>query len=185
MSLKRAAVFWDRDGVINISPGEGYVLSWSAFEFSPGVVEALQVCRERGYALVLVTSQQGVGKGLMTRAELEDIHAHMQDSLQQCGVAFDEIQHCTHLAGSCSCRKPSPEMLLRAAESLDLDLSRSWMVGDHDRDIQMGKRAGVLHTVRVLSHHEPEVEADFTVSATTQLAALLQRHLEPAFNTAA
>jgi D-glycero-D-manno-heptose 1,7-bisphosphate phosphatase len=177
LSAQRAAVFWDRDGVINVSPGEGYVLSWAGFEFSAGVVEALKVCRERGYALVLVTSQQGVGKGLMSMDELEHIHEQMQGCLRLHGVAFDEIQHCTHLAGACSCRKPSPEMVQRAAESLHLDLSRSWLVGDHDRDIVMGRRAGVFKTVRVLTHHEPEVEADFTVSATTQLAALLQRHL--------
>jgi D-glycero-D-manno-heptose 1,7-bisphosphate phosphatase len=176
-ALRRPAVFWDRDGVINESPGEGYLLSWSGFVFNPGILEALRLCVKRGYALVLVTSQQGVGKGLMSLADLDEIHAQMQGVLRAGGAVFDGIEHCTHLSGSCSCRKPSPEMILRAAERLHLDVDRSWMIGDHDRDILMGQRAGVLRTVRVLSHHAPEVVASYTVRVTAELLPLLQQEL--------
>ena len=173
----RPAVFFDRDGVVNVSPGAGYVLSWDTFEFSPGVEEALKVCRNRGYALVLVTSQQCVGKGLITQAELDEIHLQMQTQLQQHGAQFDLILACTHLAGTCECRKPSPWMINEAASRLNLDLSRSWLVGDHDRDIQMAINAGVPHTIRVLSHHSPNVAAEHTISSPAELPELLNRVL--------
>lgn len=173
----RPAVFFDRDGVVNVSPGDGYVLRWEDFEFAPGIVEALALCRERGYATILVTSQQGVGKGLMTQAALDDLHARMQEHLAGHAAALDGIYACTHLAGSCTCRKPSAEMILRARDEHGIDLSRSWLVGDHDRDIQMAINAGVPRTVRILSHHEPKVQADFTLAETTELEGLLRERL--------
>lgn len=171
------AVFFDRDGVVNVSPGDGYVLRWEDFHFAPGIIEALALCRSRGYATILVTSQQGVGKGLMTQATLDDIHARMQAGLAARHAAFDGIYACTHLSGTCDCRKPSPEMILRAQKDHGLDLLRSWLVGDHDRDIQMAVNAGVPRTIRILSHHEPKVAAEFTLEDTTLLAALLETQL--------
>jgi D-glycero-D-manno-heptose 1,7-bisphosphate phosphatase len=171
------AVFFDRDGVVNVSPGDGYVLSTAAFHLSPGIIEALKVCKRRGFRLVLVTSQQGVGKGLMSLAELDDIHAQMQATLSEHDARFDAIEHCTHLKGTCTCRKPSPEMIHHAASALNLDLANSWLIGDHDRDIQMAINAGVPHTIRVLSHHTPEVIATHTVSSPADLAAILDKVL--------
>lgn len=173
----RPAVFFDRDGVVNVSPGEGYVLRWEDFHFAPGIIEALALCHERGYATILVTSQQGVGKGLMTQATLDDLHAHMQRELVPHQAALDGIYACTHLAGTCTCRKPSAEMIYRARDEHGIDLSRSWLVGDHDRDIQMAINAGVPRTVRILSHHEPKVKADFTLAETSELTALLREKL--------
>lgn len=178
--MSRPAVFFDRDGVVNISPGTGYVLSWEQFEFSPGIVDALRVCKARGYATVVVTSQQGVGKGLMTPAALEDIHSRMQAALAVHGIAFDAIHACTCLADDprCTCRKPSPEMILGARDQLDLDLTRSWLVGDHDRDIQMALNAGVSRTVRILNDGRPAtVAATVTLANAAQLTELLERVL--------
>ena len=179
-SSLRPAVFFDRDGVINVSPGAGYVLRWEDFHFSPGIITALALCRSRGYATILVTSQQGVGKGLMSQSTLDDMHARMQSELVQHDAAFDGIYACTHLSGTCACRKPSPEMILRAQNEHGLDLTRSWLVGDHDRDIQMAINAGVPHTIRVLSHHEPQVTAEFTLENTAPLLALFSKSLPDA-----
>lgn len=173
----RPAVFFDRDGVVNVSPGDGYVLRWEDFHFAPGIIEALALCHERGYATILVTSQQGVGKGLMTQAALDELHSNMQRELAPHGAALDGIYACTHLAGTCTCRKPSSEMIFRARDEHGIDLSRSWLVGDHDRDIQMAINAGVPCTVRILSHHEPKVNADFTLAETSELIALLWEKL--------
>lgn len=173
----RPTVFFDRDGVVNVSPGDGYVLRWEDFCFAPGIIEALALCRERGYATIVVTSQQGVGKGLMTQEALDDLHTRMQSELARHGAAFDGIYACTHLAGTCTCRKPSAEMILRAQAEHGLDLTRSWLVGDHDRDIQMAVNAGVPRTVRILSHHEPKVAAEFTLAETVELAGLLREKL--------
>ncbi|MDZ4405513.1 HAD family hydrolase [Prosthecobacter sp.] len=176
-TLPRPAVFFDRDGVVNLSPGDGYVLRWEDFHFAPGITEALALCRSRGYATILVTSQQGVGKGLMTQDDLNDLHARMQEELGRHTAAFDGVYACTHLSGTCTCRKPSPEMIQCAQSDHGLDLKRSWLVGDHDRDIQMARNAGVPRTIRILSHHEPQVAADFTLESTAELAALLAAEL--------
>lgn len=171
------AVFFDRDGVVNISPGDGYVLSWEAFHFAEGIMEATKLCHERGYRLVLVTSQQGVGKGAMSQVTLDDIHARMQQALAANGAAFDHIEACTHLSGTCVCRKPSPAMIHHAEQLLDLDLSRSLLIGDHDRDIQMAINAGIPTTIRVLSHHEPGVVASYVVESPKELPSLLKQML--------
>lgn len=178
--MKRRAVFFDRDGVVNVSPGPGYVLRWEDFHFSPGIIEALALCRARGYATVLATSQQGVGKGLMTQTELDRIHARMQGHLRAHDAEFDGIYACTCLKTDpgCRCRKPSPAMLLSAALEHGLDLKRSLLVGDADRDIEMGTNAGVPVTIRIESENPHEVKATHTLPDTTGLAALLDRLLD-------
>lgn len=178
--MSRPAVFFDRDGVVNVSPGAGYVLRWADFRFAPGVIEALRLCKARGFALVLATSQQGVGKGLMSQSALDEIHANMQAELRQHGAAFDAIHACTCLATdpACTCRKPSPEMILRARDQLDLDLSRSWLIGDHDRDIQMALNAGITNTIRIAAADEKqEAAAAFVLADTAELPAALARWL--------
>ncbi|TDU81628.1 D-glycero-D-manno-heptose 1,7-bisphosphate phosphatase [Prosthecobacter fusiformis] len=177
--MSRPAVFFDRDGVVNLSPGAGYVLTWDDFHFSPGIIEALKICHTRGYATILATSQQGVGKGLMSQSTLDDIHARMQAELEKHAAAFDGIYACTCLSSdpACTCRKPSAEMLLRAAREHDLDLTRSLMVGDADRDIQMGTNAGIPLTIRIESENPHLVSATHTLPDTTGLAALLERCL--------
>lgn len=175
--MKRRAFFFDRDGVVNVSPGPGYVLRWEDFHFSDGIIEALRWLKECGFALVVVTSQQGVGKGLMSRQDLDDIHARMQAALQEHGAAFDAIYACTCLASdpNCTCRKPAAEMVLRAAGEHALDLTQSWLIGDHDRDIQMAVNAGVPKTIRVSGGEPSRVPATFTVDAVSDLLPLLKR----------
>lgn len=173
----RPAFFFDRDGVVNVSPGAGYVLNWEGFQLSEGIADSLAWLKRRGFVLVLVTSQQGVGKGLMSQADLDDIHARMQAKLRTQGADFDAIHACTCLDAdpACTCRKPSAEMVLTAARDLDLDLKNSWLIGDHDRDIQMALNAGVPHTIRVLDTlRAPSVTASHTISVTTELLPLLQ-----------
>ncbi|MEQ1749183.1 MAG: HAD-IIIA family hydrolase [Prosthecobacter sp.] len=177
--MSRRAVFFDRDGVVNLTPGAGYVLRWSDFHFSPGIVEALALCRARGYATVLATSQQGVGRKLMSQADLDDIHTRMQAHLREHDAAFDAIYACTCLKTDpgCTCRKPSAEMLLRAAAEHDLDLSQCLLVGDADRDIEMGMNAGVPVTIRIESENAHRVAATHTLPDTTGLTELLNRCL--------
>ena len=178
--MSRRAVFFDRDGVVNLSPGEGYVLRWEDFHFSPGVIEALALCRARGYATVLATSQQGVGKKLMSQADLDTIHANMQAHLRGHQAQFDGIYACTCLKTDpgCLCRKPSPEMLVKASVEHDLDLSQSLLVGDADRDIEMGTNAGVPVTIRIESENPHEVRASHTLPDTRGLAELLGKLLD-------
>lgn len=175
-AMSRRAFFFDRDGVVNVSPGAGYVERWEDFHFSDGVIEALAWLRAQGFALILVTNQQGVGKGLMTQGTLDDIHARMQSELAVHGAQFDAIYACTCLKSDpgCQCHKPSPEMAHTAAREHDLDLSKSWMIGDHDRDIQMAVNAGIPNTMRVLGEKEAGITATASISSLTELLPLLR-----------
>lgn len=176
-TARSQAVFFDRDGVVNVSPGLGYVIRWEDFRFFPGIIEALRLCKARGYKTVLVTNQQGVGKGLMTRAALDHIHERMQQELARQEAAFDSIQVCPHLEGTCCCRKPSPQMIFEARDRLDLNLGRSWLVGDQDRDIQMAANAGVPNTIRIVGENEAKVPATMTVQNIDELVGVITKVL--------
>jgi D-glycero-D-manno-heptose 1,7-bisphosphate phosphatase len=153
-SAKHPAFFFDRDGTVNVSPGAGYVLQWEQFQLMPGVGEMLLAVKDRGWRTILVTSQQGVGKGLMTQAALEDIHTRMQEMLGK--GAFDGIYVASGLEGVDPRRKPNPAMIFEAAAEHHLDLARSWNIGDAERDMEMGRRAGVPHNILLGSASWPD-----------------------------
>ena len=152
--MPRPAFFFDRDGTVNVSPGPGYVLEWAGFQLMPGIREMLAAVKSRGWATVLVTSQQGVGKGHMTQQTLDDIHARMQAQLGK--AAFDLILSCTGLDGEDPRRKPSPLMIFEARDALDLDLAASWNIGDKERDLEMGRAAGIPHNLHFGGHEFPD-----------------------------
>ena len=170
-------VFFDRDGVTNVSPGEGYVLSWDQFEFLPGIIDVLKLVRQRNWLSVLVTSQRGAGKGLMSAAVLDEIHSRMQEQLEKEAAAFDAIYAYTETPDCPHLPKPDPEMLITASSELEIDLAHSWIVGDSDRDIEMGRAAGVKGCIRFLSDKAPGVEADFTVTDASALKDLFGKIL--------
>lgn len=177
-SVLPRAVFFDRDGVINVSPGEGYVLSVPDFRFMPGIMEVLAWCKAQGLLTVLVTSQQGVGKGLMTQAALDTIHSHMQSTLAEQNAAFDSIHACTGLDGQCDCRKPAPKMIFDAVTALGgIDLSRSALVGDHDRDIQMARNAGIGFAVRLTGEKPVKEAGDILVHSVAEIFQALEQWL--------
>lgn len=175
----RPCVFLDRDGVVNVSPGDGYVTRWVDFRFQDGIMEVLAMIRERGYPSILVTNQQGVAKGLMTDGDLEEIHGRMQAQLGARGLAFDALYAATERGGTESRRrKPSPAMLHEASAAHAIDLGNSWMIGDDDKDIIAGQRAGT-GTIRLLGTKPATVEADHTARSLEDLVALLDTLLRP------
>jgi D-glycero-D-manno-heptose 1,7-bisphosphate phosphatase len=173
-SLRRC-VFFDRDGVVNQSPGDGYVLSPEAFHLNPGIVEALRLIREREALAIVVTSQKCVGKGLITSGTLTEIHDRMNGLLQTEGASFDAIYSHTgtgdvddHPA------KPDPGMIFAAAERFAIDLRQSWIIGDADRDIEMGIAAGLAGTIRVRGEKEITVSATHTLENTAEIPKFLR-----------
>jgi D-glycero-D-manno-heptose 1,7-bisphosphate phosphatase len=146
------AVFLDRDGVINRKPLEGeYVTCWEDFHILPGVVEGIALLKQAGFCVLVVTNQRCIAKGLMSVADLENIHQRMSDLLKRAGAAVDGVYYCPHeQEPPCNCRKPAPGMLLEAASSRGIDLSASWMIGDSDIDVEAGINAG-CKTARLLT----------------------------------
>ncbi len=167
----RPAVFFDRDGIVNRSPGPGYVERWEDFHLLSGFVRALRLCRARGYAAFIATNQRGVGLGLVPRPVLDGIHANLRRALAREGLTLDAILVCTAVDDADPERKPNPGLLLRAAREHGLDLAGSWMIGDSERDVAAGQAAG-CHTVRVAPPGEPTA-ADARVADVEALPALL------------
>jgi D-glycero-D-manno-heptose 1,7-bisphosphate phosphatase len=162
----RKAIFLDRDGVINID--RHYLHRIEDFAFVPGAVQALARLQAAGWALVVVTNQSGIARGLYTEADYERLTRHMSARLaMEAGVRLDAVLHCPHLPGAkvaayrriCDCRKPAPGMLRRAAALLELDLAASVMVGDKSSDLQAGRAAGVGRCLLVESG-QPIAPAD-------------------------
>jgi D-glycero-D-manno-heptose 1,7-bisphosphate phosphatase len=140
--VTRAAVFLDRDGVLNraeVRDGTPRAPETvDELEILPGVPEALARLRAAGYALVVVTNQPDVARGKVTRESVEAIHRRMAETLP-----LDAFYVCYHDdADRCACRKPRPGMLVEAANARGLDLAKSFMVGDRWRDIEAGVAAG-------------------------------------------
>ena len=144
----RQAVFLDRDGTINVEVE--YLQSVDQFRFIPGVPAALKRLQQAGFLLVVVTNQAGIGRGYYDEAALELVHRHMHAELAAAGVAIDACYFCPHhpekgvgaYLQECGCRKPLPGMLQQAARELQIDLPRSFMVGDKLTDIEAGLSAG-------------------------------------------
>lgn len=138
----RPAIFIDRDGVICHNRAD-YVKRWDEFAFLPGALEALARLASSDFALVIVTNQSGIGRGRVTLEAVEDIHRRMLRAIEQAGGRVDAIYLCPHRPDEgCTCRKPLPGLLHRAAAELGLDLSQSYLIGDALEDIQAACAAG-------------------------------------------
>lgn len=163
----RRAIFFDRDGVLNYRKVDGYITSPGELHLIPDAGPALLKARELGYVVIVVTNQRGIARGLMSLEDLALVHAHLKDELSRIwGVELDGIYFCPHDRGEgCSCRKPSPGMLLEAAKEHNLDLSLSWMIGDAPSDITAGSKAGC----RTAFVGEENRSADLSASGLTEI----------------
>jgi D-glycero-D-manno-heptose 1,7-bisphosphate phosphatase len=172
----KKCVFFDRDGIVNRSPGPGYVEKLEDFELLPDFVHVLHAVRRLGYEAVIVTNQRGIARGLMTRSAVEEIHAYLRTVLaEDHGLQFLDILYCPHKENECECRKPKPGLLIRASQEHDIDLQSSWMVGDQEKDIEAGSSAG-CRTILV-TPEDVDTKADFKVKDLKALEVLLTRML--------
>ncbi|HJV86038.1 MAG TPA: HAD family hydrolase [Noviherbaspirillum sp.] len=187
------AIFLDKDGTLvenvpyNVNPAL-LELTWQAGQ-------ALQLLKELGYALIVVTNQPGLARGLFTERALGALQQRLSELLVQYGVALDGFYYCPHSADgaveryavSCTCRKPMPGMLFRAAHEHGIDLSASWMIGDILHDVEAGRRAGCRTVLidngnetewKMSAHRTPHLTApDLYVAATMIASCPDERHL--------
>jgi D-glycero-D-manno-heptose 1,7-bisphosphate phosphatase len=144
----RQALFLDRDGTL-VHPRH-YPSRPDQLQLYDGIGTGLRRFQCAGFRLIVITNQSGLARGYFSEAELDAMHAHLIRELARQGVQLDGIYHCSHhpdgtvpeLSIECGCRKPAPGLLLRAAAEQQLDLRRSWFVGDILDDVEAGKRAG-------------------------------------------
>jgi len=153
-------VLLDRDGVINKSP-DPYVTRWEQFRFLPGALEALTVLHHRGLRLAIVTNQSAVGRGLMTRRTLDEIHGRMLARCADAGVTIDAVFACLHAPrDGCACRKPAPGLLLEAMSALGEPRERCVAVGDSEADLLAARAAGVPFVLVRTGHGEETLQGE-------------------------
>ncbi len=173
---KSWTLFLDRDGVINERLIGDYVKSTDEFRLLEGVAEAIKIASENFGRIVVVTNQQGIGKGLMTERNLSEIHAYCLDMIQASGGHIDRFYFAPALAAEKSpLRKPETGMALQAQQDFpEIDFERSVMIGDSDSDIAFGRRLG-MKTVYIdatgKEHHEADTTQRSLLEAIKKLIA--------------
>ncbi len=142
------AIFLDRDGTLN--PDPGYISNPDDYELYDGVKEALAKLKKAGYLLILITNQSGISRGLFTEEQLDKVHNKMKRLLKEGSVTLDAIYYCPHHpdhpykgVSDCNCRKPKPGLILQAIKEFDIDVKKSYMIGDRTSDIKIGLASNV------------------------------------------
>ena len=159
LTNKQKAIFLDRDGTIN--KYVGFLRNIDDFELIGGVAEAIKLINQSGYLAIVVTNQPVIARGEVTWEELNEIHKKMATLLGKEGAYVDGIYICPHHPDKgfegerpeykidCDCRKPKPGLLLQAAKDFNIDLSKSYMIGDSQRDVEAGENAGVKNSYKI------------------------------------
>lgn len=183
MSLKDLKIdntwtlFLDRDGVINVKRDNDYVKNVSEFIFLPGVKEAIANFTKVFNRCVVVTNQQGIGKGIMTHQDLESVHNYMEVELLKEGGRLDAIYYCPELAiKNAPCRKPNIGMAVQAKTDFpDINFEKSILVGDSISDIEMGRNAG-MKTVYIHQELENPADADMILKSLKEFSLFLENN---------
>jgi D-glycero-D-manno-heptose 1,7-bisphosphate phosphatase len=142
----KRALFLDRDGTLIVDVG--YPRDPALVQPLPSAIDMLRELQAT-HALVIISNQSGIARGLITEDELQAVHARVADVFAEGGVTFAGAYYCRHAPDAgCPCRKPAPGLLLDAARDLDLDLARSIMIGDRPSDVEAGRAAGCEHAIQ-------------------------------------
>lgn len=135
------AIFFDRDGTL--IEEVDFLASVEETRLFPFTIEALGLLRDAGYLFFVTTNQSGIARGFFDATAVNAIHAEIQNRLAEAGLRIESFHFCPHLPDAgCPCRKPAPGMIRQACLDREIDLARSWVVGDKDLDIGLGRRAG-------------------------------------------
>jgi len=167
-SGSKAAVFLDRDGVI-CEDRPDYVKNWGEFIFKQKSKSAIRQLNNSGYLVIVITNQGCIGKGATTKETVLDIHKKMEAEIEMAGGHLDAIYYCPHTKDdNCNCRKPKPGMVKAAAKAHNIDLSRSWFVGDSvAHDIPLARSLGLKSILIPKKTDTPESvsesQADYVV----------------------
>lgn len=150
----KKAIFLDRDGTINVEAD--YLHECEKMQFIPGSVEALSILKEKGYLLIVISNQSGVGRGFFPMEDVERVNAYMNEFLRMKNAEIDAFYCCPHVEEDhCTCRKPATGLYRKAAQDFDIDMKESYMVGDKITDILAATELGCGYGL-VLSGHEIE-----------------------------
>jgi len=185
-------IFLDRDGVINRYPGDAdYVKSWDEFHFLPQVLPSLKKLNDKGFKIFIISNQAGVSKGIFSQEDLDLITNNMLNEFKKHNIYIAGVYYCTHREeDNCLCRKPKTGLIDAAIGQLkkqggEVELSKSYFIGDTVRDVETGKSAG-LKTIMVMSGKEKAENKDnwhnhpyFTARDLSEAADLILNEPRP------
>ena len=176
---KQWTLFLDRDGVINVEKPMDYIRNWDEFQFNPGALGALKIFNALFGRIVVVTNQRGVGKGWMTEEDLIDIHDRMVVEINAAGGRIDRIYYAPEMTDDSPRRKPSPAMGLEAiADFPEIDVTRSFMVGNTFSDMEFGRNLGAKTVFLPTTRSEPPMPhplVDFLYPDLLELAKAFKK----------
>ncbi|WP_337044205.1 D-glycero-alpha-D-manno-heptose-1,7-bisphosphate 7-phosphatase [Emticicia sp. 17c] len=168
-------IFLDRDGVLNEDRPD-YVYKIEDYIIPDGVVDGLNLLKNAGYLLIVITNQAGIAKGLYTQEDVLNCHHFLQS---QCGGVIDDIYFCKHhpkYSSESLLRKPDSLMLEKAIAKYNIDITNSYMIGDAERDVKAGKKAGV-RTIHINTGKESTDLADFRFGSLLEASRFITGHL--------
>ena len=146
----KPAIFLDRDGTLN--EDTMYPHKIEHFELLPGVIEGLLMLSKK-YIFIIITNQSGIAKGIFKHEDFHEFNNHLISTLKENGIEIKKTYYCPHAPeDACDCRKPNVKNIKKASEEFDIDLKKSWMIGDHPPDVELGKLAGT-RTIFMLTGH--------------------------------
>jgi len=176
--MHNKAVFLDRDGVINID--KSFVHKIKDLEFVPGIVDVLRYLQEKGYLLIIITNQSGIARGYYKIRDFYNLTNYMTNKLKESGINITATFFCPHypkgkikeFSFECNCRKPKPGMVISAISIFNINPKNSWLVGDKDSDILLGKALGIK-TIRLKSIYEFNVNPDYLVHDVKEIINII------------
>lgn len=159
----KKAVFLDRDGVINIE--KNYLYKIEDFEFQNGVFEALSFLQENNYLLFIITNQSGIGRGYYTKNDFDILTSWMIEEFNKKSIEISQVELCPHSPNeNCRCRKPDTQMIENILNNFQIDLEKSWLIGDKSSDIECAINSGIKNSIHIKTGHtfdESKSEASF------------------------
>jgi D-glycero-D-manno-heptose 1,7-bisphosphate phosphatase len=174
MAIK--TIFLDRDGVINHD--EHYLYKITEFKFFDGIFDACQHFQRLGYEIIIVTNQSGIARGYYKESDYEKITRWLINQFNKRDIKILDIFHCPHEPKSnCDCRKPKPGMFFQAKKKHDINMKKSWMIGDKETDIQAAIAAGIiLNTILINSSSQIEVKdskASYFIKSVNDISKII------------
>lgn len=162
------ALFLDRDGIINVD--HGYTYKIEDFEFSEGIFPLLEIFRNAGYLIFVITNQSGIGRGYYDESDFRTLTTWMTEAFAKKGIMIEKVFHCPHIPDEmCHCRKPEIGMIEQALLEYPLDLQHSWMIGDKSSDITLADNAYMGNTIYIGEKLLPQATYSFdSVSASAR-----------------
>lgn len=158
----KKAVFLDRDGVINNNSEHYYVFRSDQLAYNPDIFSVIKQFNKAGFVVIVISNQGGVAKGFYTTSDVDALHKKISNDVKKEGGSITDFFFCPHhdKVENCLCRKPSPLLIERAASIYDIDLNTSFLIGDSDRDIEAGQKAGLRASYKITSNESALWAAD-------------------------